>query len=282
MFNFYESNIRQQFGNAEFIFLKSSERGVSTMTGMTLHSHFFYEVHFNTEKQCKMEFLTKEVCINTGEILIVKPNIMHYGLPYKNNRGVLQFVLNKIDGNHDFYEYFKKSLDSVSQIPLKVSGELISTIKSFIEDDFNNSIKDYCRGIIDSSRIIQLLFENINGFTQNKQLVSFKESENIFEIEFDELVNNTRMSTKEIAERLGYSVRHTARKIVETYGMTLSQIRRQSALRAAKKLIEVRHLPMEEVAYISGFKNSKALREAFKSQENTTPTKYRKSIKNKQ
>lgn len=265
------------YGDAKITFIKFEKVQMEEINPPALHSHGYYELHFSEQTNQIVSFVSNETKINKNEFLIIAPNTEHYTLPYKTNTLVVSFVLEKVEGKKGFYDYFSKTLETSSKKSIKASPRLFELFLELNTSKSGEFIKNYCRMKSVTTEIVEKLFYDINLFKNDNAEVTYEEiNNNGNDIMLERLIDDTSYSIKDIARTLGYSVRHTSRLIRKKYNMTLMQFRRYRSLSTAKKLIKTKKLSIEEVAFLSGFKNVNALRSAFAAEENTTPTKYKK------
>ncbi len=274
-------SIKLFYGDARINFIKFEKIELEESNITSLHSHSYYELHFSTKPNQVVSFVSHETVMNKNEFLIIPPGEEHYTMPYKTNTDVLLFTIEQVKGESGFYDYFVNSLTAAAKKSIKASPRLFGLLKSFHESCIGVSVKKYCRMKSLISDIVMWLFDDINSFELDGNPAVFEvDCDGRSEALLERLIGDKRYSIGDIAEMLGYSVRHTTRLINKHCNMTLLQYRRYQSLSAAKKLIKTKKLSMEEVAFLAGFKNANALRAAFMAEENITPTRYRRENKN--
>ncbi|ABF65427.1 transcriptional regulator, AraC family [Ruegeria sp. TM1040] len=83
------------------------------------------------------------------------------------------------------------------------------------------------------------------------------------------------LSTAEVAERAGISVRHLERLFLTHLNTTPAKHYMQLRLKLANKLITDTNLPIAEIAFASGFASSTSLSRAYRREYNMTPYQVR-------
>ena len=141
----------------------------------------------------------------------------------------------------------------------------------------NQTLRDRCLQKTTAYEIVTVLFDQINGFQTSDVYPEDQKADEDKLLILDYLVNDVHCPLYIISEKLGYSVRHTARLIQQVYGKNLVELRQNEMLVSAKQLL-IQHpkLSLENVAYKSGFPDVEAMQKTFMKLENCTPSEYRK------
>lgn len=90
------------------------------------------------------------------------------------------------------------------------------------------------------------------------------------------LYNINNLTLQVLADSLGLSQRQTQRKLLENYGMTFQEKKKEAQLERAKILLSNGTSPLQEIVDECGFYSSSALCNFFKKHTGMTPTEYRK------
>ena len=234
-FNASIYGVNAVFGDARFTLCRITVLDHKTeykdCTPETLvHSHSYYELHVITSGTAFFRISGKEVRIGCGNLLIIGPNVLHQ--PYMpigtdSHEIVLCLELTQIEGSVGYYNYFKSSLETLGESPLVLPPQLLHRFVSFFGLFDSARFRDRCLQTLIAHEIVVSLFEQMNGFSgmidEYKPEHSQYEQQMLLEV----LVNGSIYTMTEIAQNLGYSERHTARLIKQTYGKTLSEIRNE-------------------------------------------------------
>ena len=289
------SKVDVTFGDARLTFYKlfvGKDKNVNPFNmdeAYQYHSHLFFECHIITVGTTYYRNLETQIAVERGQILIIPPHTEHCpieALEYDDTTSqtpimardlCLLLMLESVEGESGYYSYFYDSLQSVGCVPFEIPQLLIEKCL-ILMDYFNNPTpRDRCMQKTTAYEIVTLLFDKINGFrTVNKHPEGQKTDDGKLLI-LDYLVNDVHCPLYIISEKLGYSVRHTARLIQQVYGKNLVELRQNEMLVSAKQLlIQNPKLSLENVAYKSGFTDVEAMQKMFMKLENCTPSEYRK------
>ena len=244
----------------------------------TLHTHEVYEMHIVTEGTYTFTVEGECVPLRARQCLILKPGTEHYSYDKIGDCTLisLQFSLKKTKGGSGFYSYFQKALESVAGEPFTASRALIGCALSFENEPCLLTVDVYCRLQVLLAQIVYHLFSDIDRFDGEKARV--KSEHRIHSVTYViECLINDGCTLSEIADRIGYSARHTTRLIQSMYGKTLAKLRMDRSLDHAKRLLTATDKTIEEIATEAGFSGASAMRRAFLRTEGISPNEYRKS-----
>ena len=268
-----------RYGNSEFTFYNIKWSGINEVyeTVATLHAHNHFELHFVTKGKHTYRSNDSSVTLSEGKFIIFSPGFIHFSAPTSTDFDsiVIQFNLEKKNTRKGIYEYFDQTLADNSFKALDYSKQLINAVKETNKCDSLTGFEGVCLRKSKLTELIYTLFKCINNFnsTNDEDHVSGDRTELLFII--DQMVTSRNFTVKDIAEKTGYSRRNISRLISSTYKMSYSEIKRKYALDTAKNLLKTEESSIEQVAKLSGFKNTAALRNAFKKYENITPSEYK-------
>ena len=246
------------------------------------HMHMYYECHILTKGEASFTIGNRSVRLRERQMLIIPPKQDHY--PFDNlsmQKGaetrVFGLTLESTDGEICCYPYFLTALQRASCMPISLSDSLYGKLIAFL-DGFNGrdgGLRAQCRRATEVYPLFYELLDAINGFGLS-EYAEREARETDSTVMLDLMVNDPSFSLGDIAHVLAYSYRHTARKIKEIYGDTLSNVRREIMLLSAKALLVQRpEMRLASIARKSGFASTLAMIRAFRSTENMTPTEYR-------
>lgn len=242
-----------------------------------LHVHEEYEIHVMLEGSYAFTVEDASVPLHKRQILILAPGTKHYSYDHTGDGKLvsLHLFLEKTDEVDGFYSYFRRSLDAASCMPLTASRSLIQCITEFEEAPTVFTVDVYCRLKVLVSQILYHLFNDINGFGDEKTRLKSTHRVHSREYLVECLVNEPSYSLADISARTGYSLRHTTRIIQSMYGKTLTEIRTERAIDRAKALLVTTDKTVEEIATESGFGSASAMRRAFLKRVKMSPSAYR-------
>jgi len=185
--------------------------------------------------------------------------------------------LEMVDGETGYYSYFHESLQSIAGVPLDLSPLLMEKFLIFNDYYKRPTFRDRCLQKTAAYELVTGLFDHINGFQTVIQQHTALNKEDNKTLLLEVLINDPNLPLYMIAQKLGYSVRHTARLIHQIYGRNLSEIRQLKMVSSAKKLlVQSPRISLENVAKQSGFSDRETMQRIFLRWEKVTPTEYRK------
>lgn len=200
----------------------------STQSVSASHEHKFYELHFASEGSYNYSLGDKSIPLKSAQMLIIPPDLSHMsvkdGGEYKFY--TLSLHLSQKEENGTFYPYFKKILNGSSKQPIDIPKTLIDHAEILCQQKLYSSVQGGCKLKSVAGTFIYELFSVLDQF-RSAPTLSYVCDETARAIFLKELVNNPFYKLSEISEAIGYSSRHTARLIRETYGKSLTQIRKE-------------------------------------------------------
>ncbi len=242
-----------------------------------LHVHEEYEIHVMLEGSYTFTVEDEAVLLQKRQVLILSPGTKHYSYDHTGDGELisLHFALEKTDDVDGFYSYFRRSLDGASGVPFTASRALLQCVTEFEEAPTVFTVDVYCRLKVLVSQIVYHLFNDLNGFGDEKTLL--KSTHRVYSREYlvECMVNEPSYTLQDVSARTGYSLRHTTRIIQAMYGKTLTEIRADRSVDRAKTLLVTTDKTVEEIATESGFGSASAMRRAFLRRVNMSPSEYR-------
>ena len=258
--------------------IKFKQKNEDSNLNISMHDHKYYEIHFAFSGEIVFSNIdNKFIVVPEGHFLIIPPGTIHSAVePGKYSKDcVLEFLIEKIEKNKNFYNFFSYIFNNAATTPIKASRRLQELINIFVDIDFDDTITQYVRLTAITSEIVNILCETLN--TSN---ISGKIVNNDIDIatKIDVLINDFDYTLSDIAHTIGYSERHTARLILELYSMPLSEIRHRRMIVEVKELL-MQDIPIEQIVTKCKFTNASQMRNIFYKYENMSPSEYRKMIK---
>jgi len=90
---------------------------------------------------------------------------------------------------------------------------------------------------------------------------------------------NEKITINTLAKRCFYNPSYFSRIFSETYGITVTEYITQKRFEKACELLKNTNLSVEEIAVLSGFRNTSAIFSRFKNEMGITPGEYRRNVK---
>nr|MBQ4319830.1 AraC family transcriptional regulator [Clostridia bacterium] len=244
-----------------------------------LHRHSYYECHLVTSGNASFEVNGRIYSVEAGELFIIPPNAHHYTFQNDSTRHeiVLALTINRTLGEEGFFDYFKSSLENAVLMPLSIGADMYNSFVRFHEMYDSTSMRDKCFNKTQAYDIAVRLFDYINGFnsTEPSHADSGTTDEHLH-ITLEVMLNDVNCPLPVIAERLGYTTRHTSRLIKNIFGMSFREIRTTDMLNTAKSLlIERPDTPIKAVAAMAGFTSAENMRKTFIRTLNMSPKEFR-------
>ncbi len=265
--------------------ISQSEPQPKTDGGKLIHMHVYYECHILMDGEADFTICDRSIHMKSRQMLIIPPKKEHQPFDMRSlQRGakarVFGLMLESTDGEICCYPYFHAALQLAACTPISLHDVLYRHLIEYLDgfDNWGGGLRAQCRQITDVYPLLYSLFDLINGFELPQGTEQEKQNTDPA-VTLDWMVNEPSYSLEDMARILGYSYRHTARKIKEIYGDSLTNIRREKMLSSAKMLlIQEPEMTLETVARQSGFAGILPMIRAFHSVENMTPTEYRNKI----
>ena len=285
--NKFVTEIKVEFGDAVFTiykrlkeYIEDSESPIPLDVVNTIcHRHTFYEMHFVLNGEMTCFFRDGKITLKKGHFICVPPETAHYTelSGEEAERETICFNISKAHGDSGFYDTYCRSLGEICVGEQEASPALMSAAAAFNNMKTPYTMREYCRQKLIGYELVYRMFPDLDSAPENNVRA---DPDAMYGL--DEMVYDIRIPLGKIAENLGYSVRHTDRIIKKRYGETLSEIRAQQMLEAAKKLIgDDPGSPLGELLERTGFPSASSLYNAFVRHEKCTLTEYRNKTRDK-
>ena len=240
-----------EYGDVRIVYYYLKQNGIDS--GVYFHSHCSWELHFSALKKKSYMLESGLLEVDKKQLLVISPGTVHGAIQDLEGTYVLNICLEKVNGESGFYKCFKEMLEKAALQAVPISESLIEKVKQFINMEVGDSVKGYCQKQQLLEAITIELFETIDGETFLNASVHIHNPEEHTEMVLELMMEDPYAELKDIAEAVGYSVRHTARLIEKNYQMSLLENRRWKILKNAARLIKIGKLSHEEIAMHSGF-----------------------------
>lgn len=213
------------YGKIELSFFGINlEHGISDNLPI-LHRHNYYEIHFSGGERYEYNFDDKTVLLPPDHIIIIPPNVLHYSV--SNSRGpmpiVVSFSMSPSCKDKKLYADICAALSSISLKATAISGISTEEIALLRDPSYYSSFLGVCRLKAIASDFIFRLF----SIALKEKDFTVSDDKDIMVL-IDNLINLPNISIKDIALATNYSERQVSRLIKAHYGLTLSQIKKQS------------------------------------------------------
>ena len=247
-----------------------------------IHMHVYYEFHVLIKGDAYFTIGDRTIHLQEHQMLIIPPRQEHHPFDSAAQQSGTEarafgLTLELTEGEICCYPYFLAALQLAACTPILLSECLYHRLLAYLDgfDERGCGMRMQCRQLTEIYPLLYELFDTIHGFEMPQYLEQEKRDIDPM-VALDCMINEPSYSLADISRVLGYSYRHTARKIQNIYGDSLTNIRRDKMLSTAKELlVQESETTLENVARQSGFSSTLALIRAFRSAENITPTEYR-------
>ena len=262
--------------------ISQNETTKKTDGGKLIHMHLYYECHLLLRGEYIFSVGDRAVRLQEKQLLIIPPKQEHQ--PFVPKVGVAECVfgltVEPTNGEVRCYPYFYAALQQVACMPISLTDDLYCRLIAFLDsfDERDSGLRVLCRQLTDVYPLLYGLLDTINGF-ELPQNAKGENRNTDPTVTLDWLINCPSYSLEDIALVLGYSYRHTVRRIKEIYGDSLGNIRRENMISSAKSLlVRAPEMTLDSIAAQTGFTSTHAMIRAFRSVLGMTPTEYRNQM----
>ncbi len=243
------------------------------------HYHVYDEVQIIIGGAVVIVTENERLGVKRGEMTVIPRGSSHFTEDSESGheRVCLNIKMKRNGETPDGYSYFRKLIDDSAYAVVKTPPELIRSILkiSVLRNDL--SLIGFCRYKAELYNIVCSLFGALCAEEENTgtgPVVPEKNSR------LGDMVFDIRVSKREIAERLGYSLRHVERMIKKEYGCGLTELRNRSMTLAARRMMDDDpYVSLEKVVNTTGFSGYTVLYRSFVRYIGVSPQKYIKEIR---
>lgn len=250
------------------------------------HYHNCIEIIFMYENDCVIKLPTKDIPINSGDIIIIPPYMMHQILGSKQ---VSQFVLLLDVEMLVYFGMYASPTSAINDILLcnkdncphiydAVRNNIIDMINAYFinEDYWQIEIYSHLLQIISllgkNGLLSNSVNANISSFGAKEHYDKFAELLQYIELNFSEPI-----TLDSISSHVGFSKYHFIRLFKEYTGTTFYDYLTTKRIQHAKELLKST-LGITDIAFSCGFNNQTSFCRSFKKEVGMTPSEYRQSI----
>ena len=190
-----------------------------------LHRHDYYEIHFSGGGHYEYQFGDKTVSLPPNHIIVIPPDVLHYSVDLlkKPMPTVVSFSMSEKCQDKKLYSSLVLALESISLKGVPFSSTTADELILLHKPQVYNSFLGVCKLKAIASDFIYKLF----SIALKGKDFTVSDDKNALLL-IDNLINIPNVSIKDIASATNYSERHISRLIKSHYGLTLSQIKKQS------------------------------------------------------
>lgn len=189
-----------------------------------LHRHSFYELQLLLRGAYDYVIDDRTIHVAGGEMVIIGSEVCHRAVVDDGlQRVVLSITVKKRQNGEMVFDQLTKCLEKNLHRAISISRDLAERIAAFDRVAVARSGMAVLHRKLDACTIVVGIFDAMgygNAGNAAPQGVDF-------DIALEAFVEHSGATMKQIAESLGYSQRHIARKIKARYGKSLTQIRRE-------------------------------------------------------
>lgn len=242
------------------------------------HSHEHYELYYLTEGSRRYFIKNKIYTVNTGDVILIKPNVIHYtaaAADDKHERILLNFTEDYIPPQikQRTNRLFDMTCISLPESKRSAAEEIFAKIAA--EYDHSDKYSDF----MESELLAELLVTFFRTGTEHSSDFSAS-SQN--ESTIDRLLEylNVNLSQKitldEAAAVAGFSKSHFSKIFKELTGFTFNNYLNLHRLLTARRLLEKTRDSVTDIAYECGFADSGYFSTVFRNHFDMSPLEYRK------
>lgn len=239
--------------------------------------HDYAEIFLQTEGRTRFQFPTESLELNSGDILIVPPELPHAEEVGSDKSHFESIVITPAEQ----FLQCHISRDSVKGIPIISYHEIIhskdiGSIRQFSDlliergspgDQYSSTISSgLCLALIASVRT--LLSSNVQPLAENRKIVMVKNAV------LSQYHRNT-LSVSQLADQLNCTADYLSWLFHRETGMTLNRFINLYRLKKAADLLKNTDYTISEIAWICGYKNPAYFSRVFSKEYSLPPRDFR-------
>lgn len=252
------------------------------------HYHNCVEVIFMYENECNVQFPTTEISLNTGDILVIPPYMMHQITASKQVRQFIIMLDVELLLHFGIYASNPSSIndillcnkDNCPQIYDSIRDNIIDIINAYFINDNYWQLEVYSHFLY----VLAQIGKNAPTTTKANELIMGSNHKEHYD-KFAELLQYVDLNLSEqitldaVSSHVGFSKYHFIRLFKEYTGMTFYEYLTNKRVQLAKELLKS-NMGITEIAFSCGFNNQTSFCRTFKKEVGFPPTEYRQQIKN--
>ena len=250
------------------------------------HYHNCVEMIFMYENDCLVQFPTNKLSLNTGDILLIPPYIMHQIMGTKQVRQFVIMLDVELLAHFGIYASTTSSIndillcnkDTCPQIYDSVRNNIIEMINAYFLNDSYWQLEVYSHFLF----ILAQLGKNEPLTTPvNEMLVGSGTKEHYDKfaelLQYVDINYSEQITLDTISSHVGFSKYHFIRLFKEYTGMTFYEYLTNKRIQHAKELLKS-NMGITEIAFSCGFNNQTSFCRTFKKVVGFPPTEYRQQL----
>lgn len=244
------------------------------------HWHEEYEIIYNLDEPFQLGIGEDAVTLNTGDIYIVEPRVIHsfwlQRIPRK------RFILQYMPRGHAQYSYDKLSKPHLT----KKDGKIYSTLLKLLQeicDEYEDKIDGYEYAIMSKVyEIATLIIRDMDKIGCTLEEVSLREKRiSRLQKVFDYIDGHyqKKITLDDIAEVADYSTYYFTRFFKETTGMTFNDYLSNYRVVMATMELMLTDESITDISMNVGFNSVKTFNRVFKKFKCLSPSAYREAVR---
>lgn len=293
-FTIQHKKISATHKNDENIFISIHETShEKNMKVPIFHIHDFFELIYIYRGFALCSFKNSSVNLNSGNFLLIQPNILHgFNLLGENTTTINIHIPKEV-----FFNYISPIMSKNPILGIFTSRySNFSNIKKDyilfpVDDNENSKIVSYiCQEFINKNHMYQSSLQALVSFLllqisrQSVEYYELTDLESGYEdriqtiLDYIEMNCNT-VTLSDLQKEFSYSTSYLSRIIKQVTGKTFTEIQTHFRLQKAKDLLEVCTLQIHEISYELGYLDAQYFSRIFKNKYGESPLNYRKLSK---
>jgi len=243
------------------------------------HFHSFYELFTVSHGQMRLVADHEDIVLLPGDICIIPPNVTHYVYEQADALRVgflFDFHSSKKGAKERFLPAFCNAFGQLKTATVVKGADIHSAYQQLVARALETHEPDYAVG-----ELLFLWIEHVRRLltaAQDEEKTATPKSDQFVAMTVEGFMNTRYAENPQIgqlAELLGFSVRQTQRILKRLFDMSFSQLLTKKRVSTACFLLSTTRLPLEEIAYMSGFCSLSHLCRHFKALIGVSPLQYR-------
>ncbi len=253
----------------EVMYSAGTKPANDNLTYMTLHTHGYGEL-FAVESGTVT--VNNSVILQEHDVALVPKNLKHKKTGESENASFFTVCISLSKygkyQNEDIYSRLYNILNGKEIKRFQNEARLYDCLCNFRKS-----------GSVAICELVGLLLEESCSdiYTKSEEIPDVNLIYNLEMIIYNEFMCDLSMNY--VAQKLGISTRQLTRITEKRYGNSLHRTVINKRIETAKKMLKETDCSVAEISDKVGFKNTNSLYAAFKKSENTTPSKYRQSLR---
>ncbi len=254
---------------------------------MDVHRHDQIEFMYVLSGDCSINTVNDTVKLKKGEFIFLDANFPHNLIvtPGKSCRMLnLEMVFQKSDSNNptlsevaEIVPLLKQLMNSKTPyIVLKDTGNIFPVIKNIITE---NDEKREGFGVLTDQLLTELFIKTARLCYLDKNQTSQQSLYTEKTIRFLHHNYDRKLNIIDIANYININPSYLQRIFKKQTGKTIVEFVLLIRIEKAKMFLSQNDLPISEIAYLTGFEDSKYFSVCFKKNTGTTPSSHRKKSK---